>query len=433
MRLTVRPDTATMPRNLPTGRLFLWINAMNTSSINKVPLRLAVGLGLIGALGPSAVDMYLSAMPEIAREYGSSFARVQLTLTFFLLAMGAGQLFFGPVVDAYGRRKPLLAGLVLFTLCSLGAAAAPTLDALIALRFVQGLGSALTLVVIMSMVRDVSEGATATKLFALLMTIEGVAPIFAPALGGFIDGHFGWRAVMLVLAGLGGVVLLNSWLSLPETLPASKREPLRLGAACRTYLAIARDGRFLRPTLAVSAVFFFLFAYIGGATLVYQKDYGLSAQGFGVLFGVTGIAILIGAMTAGKLVSRLGLSRLSMLGVMCMLAGALIALLATSTSLGLPVVVLGMAVALFGLGIAESTLMSLVMSSQARALGSTAALLGAFQLSLSSGATPISAMVLTYGPTAWTILLTLSALLACLLTKISLPRDTQTAFHLAGH
>ena len=107
---------------------------------------------------------------------------------------------FGPIVDAYGRRRPLLAGLVVFTMCSLGAAWAPTLETLIALRFVQGLGSALTLVVIMSMVRDVSEGVAATKLFALLMTIEGVAPIFAPALGGVIDTHYGWRAVMLVLA-----------------------------------------------------------------------------------------------------------------------------------------------------------------------------------------------------------------------------------------
>ena len=128
---------------------------------------------------------------------------------------------------------------------------------LLGFRFVQGLGSALTLVVIMSTVRDVSRGATATKLFALLMTIEGVAPILAPALGGFIDSYFGWRAVMLTLAIFGIAVLINSWLNLPETLATEKREPLQLGAACRTYLAIGCDRRFLLPTLAVAAVFFF--------------------------------------------------------------------------------------------------------------------------------------------------------------------------------
>ncbi|WP_437881582.1 multidrug effflux MFS transporter [Pseudomonas sp. LRF_L74] len=395
--------------------------------VHAPPLKLAISLGLIGALGPSAVDMYLSSLPQIAQDYQDSFASVQLTLTFFLLAMGLGQLIFGPLVDAYGRRRPLLAGLVLFTLCSLGAAWAPTLHTLIALRFVQGLGSALTLVVIMSMVRDVSRGASATRLFALLMTIEGVAPIFAPALGGFIDAHFGWRAIMLVLAAFGLLVLANSWLNLPETLAVDKRERLHPRTVLRTYLRIARNKGFLKPTLAAAAVFFFLFVYIGGATLVYQQEYGLSPQAFGLLFGVTGVAILIGATLAGKLVGRLGLNRLSLIGVACMAAGSLLTLWSTASAIGLAGVALGMALALFGLGIAESTLMSLVMSSQERSLGSTAALLGAFQLSVSSGATPVAALALQHGPMAWAGLLAASALLVCLLTAISLPKEASFA------
>lgn len=399
----------------------------------QVPVRIAIALGLIGALGPSAVDMYLSSLPDIAREFGTSFARVQLTLTFFLLAMGAGQLVFGPVVDAYGRRRPLLAGLVIFTACSFGAAWAPSLDMLIGLRFVQGLGSALTLVVIMSMVRDISTGVAAAKLFAMLMTIEGVAPILAPAAGGFVDTHFGWRAVMLVLAALGIVVLLNSWAALPETLVPRKRMALSLGAVCRTYLAIARDRAFLLPALAVSAVFYFLFAYIGGATLVYQESYGLSAQQFGLLFGATGITIIFGAMVAGKTVSRLGLGKLSMLGVTCMAIGAMVSFASAASGVGLVGVAAGMAIALFGLGIAESTLMSLVMSSQDKALGSTAALLGAFQLSLSSTATPLAGVIVQQGPVAWTALLAVSTLVVCILTKISVPASDSETYNLAEH
>ncbi|MFJ4143009.1 multidrug effflux MFS transporter [Pseudomonas sp. NPDC089734] len=406
---------------------------MEPSTSDRIPLKLAIGLGVIGALGPSAVDMYLSSLPEIARDFEASFTRVQLTLTFFLLAMGAGQLLFGPVVDAYGRRKPLLAGLLLFVLCSLGAAAAPTLETLIAFRFAQGLGSALTLVVIMSMVRDVSHGVTATRLFALLMTIEGIAPILAPALGGVIDAWSGWRAVMLTLAACGVAVLCNSWLNLPETLPAQKREPLCFRSVCRTYLSIARDPCFLRPTLAVAAVFFFLFAYIGGATFVYQEIYELAPQAFGILFGATGIAVLLGAMTAGRLAGRMGLSRLSLIGVGCMAAGAVIALGAVLSGVGLTGIALGMAVALFGLGIAESTLMSLVMSSQKTSLGSTAALLGAIQLSVSSSATPVSALVLVQGPTAWAALLTLCALVVLGLTRLSLHNNPHASFQLAGH
>lgn len=405
---------------------------MQFNQSSAVPFRLALGLGLIGALGPSAVDMYLSSLPEIANHYQASFTRVQLTLTFFLLAMGAGQLIFGPIVDAYGRRKPLMAGLVLFILCAFGAAMAPTLDALIALRFFQGLGSALTLVVIMSMVRDVSHGVAATKLFALLMTIEGVAPILAPALGGVIDAHFGWRAVMLALAGMGVVVWINSLINLPETLPVHQRETLRLSSACRTYLTILADRRFLRPALAVAAVFFFLFAYIGGATLVYQQHFGMSGQAFGLLFGATGVSVMLGAMLASRLVGRLGLNRLSTLGVRCMLVGALLTMVSAASGLGLPGVAGGMALALFGLGIAESTLMSLVMSSQEKSLGSTAALLGAIQLCVSSSASPLAAVVLQHGPVAWTALLVVSTLLVCLLTALSL-RDVPASYSLAGH
>lgn len=403
---------------------------INQSSL--VPFRLALSLGLIGALGPSAVDMYLASLPEIADHYQASFTHVQLTLTFFLLAMGAGQLVFGPIVDAFGRRKPLMAGLLLFILCSLGAAMAPSLNALITLRFLQGLGSALTLVVIMSMVRDVSHGVAATKLFALLMTIEGVAPILAPALGGVIDAHFGWRAVMLALAGMGLVVWINSLLNLPETLPHNQREALSLGNACRTYLSLLADRRFLRPALAVAAVFFFLFAYIGGATLVYQQHFGMTAQAFGLLFGATGVSVMLGALFASRLIGRLGLNRLSALGVRCMVAGALLTLVSLVIGLGMPGVAGGIALALFGLGITESTLMSLVMSSQEKSLGSTAALLGAIQLSVSSSASPLAAVVLQHGPVAWAGLLAVSTLLVCVLTTLSL-RDVPASYSLAGH
>lgn len=399
----------------------------------RVPVRLAIGLGMIAALGPSAVDMYLSSLPEIADDFQATFTSVQLTLTVFLVAMGAGQLLFGPVVDAYGRRAPLLLGLLTFIVCSLGAAWAPTLETLITFRFFQGLGSALTLVVIMSMVRDVSHGVTATKLFAMLMTIEGLAPILAPALGGYIDSLFGWRAVMLVLALMGVAVLFNSFLSLPETLAHDKREPLRLKAACQTYLVIANDKKFLLPTLAVASVFFFLFAYVGGATLIYQKVYGLSARNFGLVFGATGITILFGAMLAGKMVSRFGLGKLSLLGVALMPAGAFVALGSAWMDLGLVGVVCGMAIALFGLGIAESALISLVMSSQERALGSTAALLGAFQLSVSSAATPLAGLAVEYGATPWLALLAASAVVVCVLTKISVPDAANETYDLAGH
>lgn len=393
----------------------------------------AVALALIGALGPSAVDMYLASMPGIAEEYGASYARVQLTLTVFLLAMGAGQLLFGPVVDTLGRRRPLLAGLAVFVASSLAAAQAGSLEALLLARFVQGLGSALTLVVIMSMVRDVASGARAAQIFALLMTIEGLAPVIAPALGGFIGAHFGWRAIMLTLAGLGVLVLINSALVLKETLPHDKRMAWQPAEFARTYARIARDGAFLRPALALSAVFFFLFAYIGGAAFVYQHHFGLSVEAFGALFGATGVAILLGAITAGRLVARKGLVRLARWGAASMLVGALIAVIGTQLGAGLWGIVVGMALAMFGLGVCEATLMSLVMSSQTRALGSTAALLGALQLIISSSATPLSGIMAPLGAAHWALLLSVAALLVAALVHASTRHAPVELNSLAGH
>ncbi|WP_153785067.1 multidrug effflux MFS transporter [Pseudomonas sp. EMN2] len=381
-------------------------------------LRFAASLALIGALGPSAIDMYLASLPQMARDFGTGYPQVQLTLTVFLLAMGAGQLLFGPLVDALGRRRPLLVGLLVFTLTSLAAAAANSLETLLLARLIQGLASALTLVVIMSMVRDVADGVRAAQIFALLMTIEGLAPILAPALGGVVDAAWGWRAIMLVLAGLGLLTLLNSALALGETLPVTQRVRLAPRSVLRTYARIARDGTFLRPALALSAVFFFLFAYIAGSAYVYQQYFGLTSTQFGMLFGACGVAILLGAAGSGLWVKRHGVARVAWWGALCMGAGALL----TVVGGGLPVLLGGVVLALFGLGICEATLMALAMSSQHRDVGSTAALLGALQLVISSSATPLAGHLATLGPQAWAWLLAAAAVVILGLTRAALAK-----------
>ncbi len=376
---------------------------------------LAASLALITVLGPSAIDMYLASMPDMARSLNTPFATVQLTLMVFLLAMGAGQLLFGPLVDAYGRRRPLLYALLAFIVASILASAAPSIHVLLLARLAQGLAAALTLVVAMSTVRDVSEGAKAAQLFALLMTIQGLAPVLAPAVGGYVDVHFGWRGVMLVLAMLGGIALINSLINLPETLPVHQRAPLRLRGVLATYVRIAVDGRFLLPALALTSVFFFLFAYIGGATLVYQTHYGLTPETFGLVFGGTGCAVLVGAVLSSRLVAVVSIPRLAWVGAGMMTVGAAIAASATAMGLPLASVVAGLAIAMLGLGVAEATLMSLAMASQRQSLGSTAALLGGMQMSISSTATPLAGRMAESGASAWTMFL-----LGCGITVLAL-------------
>lgn len=382
-------------------------------------LKLAASLALITILGPSAIDMYLPSMPDMAKDLHTSYSNIQLSLTVFLLALGAGQLVFGPLIDAYGRRFPLLAGLLVFAASSVAAAFSTSVEWLLVVRFVQGMAAALTLVVAMSTVRDVAEGNAAAQLFALLMTIEALAPVLAPAAGGYLDAHFGWQSVLYVLAILALCAFANALFNLPESLSVEKRIKLKFGEVMRTYARIAGCSSFLTPALALSAVFFFLFGYIGGAAYVYQTHFNLEADSFGLVFGGTGIAVLLGALASSKWVQVMGVLRLASRGVALIVLGALISAVGAYFNWGLSVIVAGMFVALFGLGIAESTLMSMAMASQQHALGSTAALLGAFQLIISSMATPIAGTLAELSALHWCAFLFFFSVFVLLLTVLT--------------
>ncbi|THU01987.1 multidrug effflux MFS transporter [Lampropedia puyangensis] len=393
-----------------------------TDASQRVPIGLAVSLGLIMVLGPASIDMYLPSMPEMAQQFGTEFSAMQLTLTVFLLAMGAGQLLFGPVIDAFGRRWPLLIALVVYALTSAWAAMATSVESLIFARFIQGLASSLAIVTAMSSVRDVTEGVIAAQLFALLMTIQGIGPVLAPAFGGVVGSAWGWRAVFYVLAALGLLVLLNTIFRMRETLPVHKRSNLQLGTVLRTYVSILSSAAFVLPALSLSLVFFFLFFYIGGASYTYQANYGVTPRSFGLIFGATGIAVLLGAMGSAKLVARFKIEKLALLGVLGLLVGAVVSTVSAFTGVGLIGVAAGMFIALCGLGIGEATLMAIALATRNTALGASAAILGAFPLLLGAAATPLAAIVAERGAVQWLLALVAIGIVASGLTWVSVRR-----------
>ncbi|GAB3181744.1 multidrug effflux MFS transporter [Nesterenkonia halophila] len=392
-------------------------------SAGRVGAPVVLTLAAIVGLVPFAIDMYLASLPDIGEEFSAPAWITQLTLTGYLLLLGAGQLVAGPITDAVGRRRPLLLGLGLFTIGSLIAAAAPSMAVLVLARLLQGAGGALAAVVANSSVRDRVEGQAATRLFAVLMTVTALAPIVAPAAGGWLDGQFGWRSVFWVLAGLGVIVLLLVIPTLEESLPAERRSRLALGAVLRAYGSLLSSGAFLLPLAALISMFLLLFSYIGGSSYVYQEDYGVSSETFGVLFGSTGIALLIGAFVANRASARMTQPCLALLGVSLSVVGGVLALLITLAGLPLGALVGAMVVMMLGLGISEPALMSTSLSAVEENAGQAAALLGAGQFVLGAGASAVSGAAAGVGPAVWAGLLLAVVLLALVLSLIAARRS----------
>ena len=374
--------------------------------MNKsVGLKLTISLAIIVALGPAAIDMYLASMPNMAQDLNTSYASTQITLTVFLIFMGLGQLIFGPLSDAVGRKIPLLFGLITYIAASIWAALAFNLENLIFARALQGIGASMAIVVVMSMVRDIAEGAVAAQLYALLNTIVALGPIVAPAIGGVIGAHYGWRGVMIALGVLGILVFVNTLCTLKESLSTKDRIKLNMRSITKNYWSILKNRTFSFNLLALSAVYFFLFSYIGGSSFVYQTGYGLSTEQFGLVFGLTSISLILGASSSAYFVKKMDISRLAMIGALVMMIGSATCIMMYMLNVGLIGIVTGIALGLFGLGVLEATLMAIAMDSQQTALGSSAALLGAIPMLLSSTATPIAGRLVEVDTFYWLILL----------------------------
>ncbi len=253
-----------------------------------------VVLGLLVALGPLTIDMYLPSLPRIAQDYSVSSSVVQLTLTGTLAGLAIGQLVIGPLSDSLGRRSPLMAGIALHMLASLLCLFAPNIVVLGIARGLQGVGAAAAMVVAIAVVGDLFSDSTAATVMSRLMLVLGVAPVVAPSLGAAVLLRFSWHWVFAVLVVLAGLLLLLAALALPETLPVSHRRPLRVRGILATYGELLRDRRFVILVLVAALGMSGLFAYIAGASFVLQGRHGLGQQAFAIVFGAGAVA-LIGA------------------------------------------------------------------------------------------------------------------------------------------
>ncbi|WP_408663882.1 multidrug effflux MFS transporter [Jatrophihabitans sp.] len=343
-------------------------------------VKLALLLGSLAAFGPLTIDMYLPALPGMARSLHSEPGTIQLTLTVFVIGLAAGQLVVGPLSDAWGRRRPLLAGIALYATSSVLCALAPTAGWLIGGRVLQSFGAAAAIVLSRAIVRDLFDGIAMTRFFSTLMLVNGVAPVVAPVIGSQLLAIASWRTVFVVLTAVGAVLFLAVLLALPESLPVPRRQSADLTARLRTFAALGRDSDYLRHVLAAALMFSAMFAYISGSSFVLQQAYGLSAAQFSVVFGVNGLGIVIFGQLNGLLVGRVAtehgmlVTGLSVAGV-----ASLGVLLATALGAPLPVLLVCLfgVVSMVGLVLANAT--SVALAAHGERAGAASSLQGLLQ------------------------------------------------------
>ncbi|MFW0743180.1 multidrug effflux MFS transporter [Aliarcobacter butzleri] len=376
-------------------------------------------IALIEVLCYMAVDMYLASMPNIASYFGTSYSKVQLTLTFYLFSMGIGQLFFGPIIDYFGRKIPLILGVLLYSLCSILITLSTNIELFLLFRIIQGLSVALIYVCIISMVRDVSKGRVAANIFAILITIGAITPILAPTFGGYIEQEFGWKTVFYTLFSLAILLSIMSFFTLQETLKEEKKVKINFKNIFIIYFKIIKDRKFLTPAITACLMYMFVFAYIAGASFAYQEIYKLDSKTFGLIFGLTGSALLFGALLSTKLLKVFNMKQLSISGAFILVIGSIISFFSVNiTFIGFDGIVAGFFISFFGLGLCEASLFSMAMSSQEKSVGATAALLGSLQLLLPASATLVAGYLVEISIIYWLGIILFLGILSFLFTYI---------------
>ncbi len=349
--------------------------------------RLAVILGALTAMGPLAIDMYLPALPTIAREMAASIASVQVSLAMYFVGIACGQAFYGPLSDRWGRKRALYFGLILFSGASIGCALAGDVNALIALRFLQALGGCAPLVVPRAVVRDYFDQRGSVRMLSVLMLVMGLAPILAPLIGGQLLVNFGWRSVFWVLAAYGVFWLVIVTVFLEESLPAVRRRRQRAADVVATYLGLLRDRTYIGYVLTGALIFAGLLAYISASPFVFIELFNVPPEQYGLFFGVNAIGIIVASQVNRWLANRYDARHIiSAVLPVSLTAGAVLLIDAATGFGGFPGILVPLFFYIASHGFIMPNTTALAMARHGAVAGSASALLGTVQFVLGASA-----------------------------------------------
>ncbi len=355
--------------------------------------RTALVLGLLSAIGPFAVDMYLPALPSIGQSLNASMGAVQLSLMAFFISLGIGQIVYGPVSDMVGRKAPLYFGLVLFAVGSVGCALAPDIHTLVVLRFIQGLGACAGMVVPRAVVRDLHTGHDAARLMSLLMLVFSVSPILAPLAGSLLIEVAGWRSVFwaVTVAAVLGLVLLAT--SLPETRRPEQRVDSSVGSAMRGYGVLLRDRHFMGLVLISAFGLSSFFAYLANSSFVLIDHYGLTPRQYSIAFAANAASFIGLSQLTGRLGARFGLAPMVKFAVIGYAAVMTLLLVLNLAGIDRLEVMLALLFIGFGfLGLVVPTTAVLALDDHGAIAGTASALMGTLQFVVGAAVMAVTGM-----------------------------------------
>lgn len=377
-------------------------------------------LGALTAIGALSIDMFLPGLPELKNDFNTTTANAQLTLSLFMIGLGLGNLFVGPISDSIGRKKPLVISMIIFALASLGIVFVENIWIMVFLRFVQGFTGGAGAVISRAIASDMYRGNELTKFLALLMLVNGVAPVIAPALGGLILSFAVWRMVFVILTLFGVLMVLGSLFKVPESLSVKNRDSSGVNVIFSNFKSLLTTPRFVLPMLIQGVTFIMLFSYITASPFLVQKIYGVSPLHFSWMFAGVGITLIIASQIAGKLVDYFHPQVLLRAFTIIQIIGVVIVSLTLINHWHFALLVIGFIVLVAPVTGVATLGFSIAMEERTTGSGSASSLLGLLQSLLGGLVTPLVNLKGEYNIMPYIIIISLTAILLIILQLLNI-------------
>lgn len=363
-------------------------------------------LGLLSMLTPFAIDMYLPALPVIAKAFGVEPGQVQMTLSAYIMGFAIGQLFYGPMADSLGRKPVILGGTLVFMLAGVACALAQTIEQLTVLRMLHGLSAAASAVVINALMRDTFAKDEFSRMMSFVMLVMTVAPLLAPMLGGVLLLWFSWHAIFWTLAGLSLIASVLVMRFVKESLPVEKRQPFHFRTTAGNFASLFRHKKVFSYMVASGFSFSGMFSFLNAGPFVYIDLYGVSPQHFGYYFALNVVFLFLTTYTNSRVVRRLGANQMFRIGLLIQFAVGIALVAIYALDLGFLPLVLGVAIYVGCIAMVMSNAMAVILDDFPHMAGTASSLAGTLRFGM--GALVGSLLSLVSFTSAWPMIASMS-------------------------